>query len=328
VLFRKHLDILLADSDMEAVEQFVCLLEEWGFPVTQVSSGQEAYARLSALQRPTLALLGMNLPEMSAPTILHKMRGTLARRRFSAILLTSDARSDTVRSALDAGADDLLPKPCDSFELRVRIAVAERLLTLSSDLAHSQSAASYNATHDPLTGIWNRETFLSMFFRETDRIQRSQEPLALMLLDLDGLEAVKKEHGILAWEYVLKQVVARLQRFLRSYDILGRYGDNEFLLALPGLRTQDMEKLLERIRRSIFAKPFRIQHAEVRLSANFGLAQSKGYSPLIVLSEAERELALAHMQRRTPLVRENNQLRQPVEDEERFRPGLRSDRVH
>jgi diguanylate cyclase (GGDEF)-like protein len=301
MLVGKHLDILLAEPDSAEAEELVLPLSEWGFPVTHVSGGYDAYSRLSTLQQPTLALISMNLPEMMALEILHKMRGTVARSRFSAILLTGDTRSDTVRQALDAGADDLLLKPCDDFELRVRLSVAERILALSSELAGPQAVAGYYATHDALTGIWNRETFLNMFFRETDRIQRSRESLALMLLDLEGLDAVKSEHGIFAADRVLQQVVERLQRFLRSYDMLGRFGGEEFLIALPGLRVQDTEKLVERMRRSIFSKPFRVQQSEIRLYANFGVVQSKGRSPLVVLRDAERELALARIEQR-PLV--------------------------
>jgi diguanylate cyclase (GGDEF)-like protein len=231
--------------------------------------------------------------------------------------------------ALDAGADDLVIKPCDPFELRVRITVAERVLAISTELASSQSAARYYATHDALTGIWNRETFLSMFFRETDRTQRSKEPLALMLFDLDGLGEIKSREGILAEDRIVQQVVERLQRFLRSYDILGRYGEGEFLIALPGLRQQDTEKLMERMRRSIFAKPFRTQFADVWLDANFGVVQSKGHSPLIVLHDAERELAMVRMQRRNSASskKNNNNLQQPEESTERYRSRPITDRV-
>jgi diguanylate cyclase (GGDEF)-like protein len=156
-----------------------------------------------------------------------------------------------------------------------------------------REAATFNAQIDRLTGVYNRESLLAALFRETDRVQRMDSSLALLLFDLDDFGHWNSRLGAEACDALLCQVVSRTARLLRSYDLLGRPGMDEFLVALPGCSAANAVALAERLRLEVFSTPFRVGAESIRLSACFGVAFSRGRSPVVVLREAEKALARA-----------------------------------
>jgi len=156
-----------------------------------------------------------------------------------------------------------------------------------------REAAQLDAQTDRLTGVYNRETMLSMMCRETDRVQRMNSSLCMILFDIDDFGHWNSRLGTDICDELLCQVVARTARLLRSYDLLGRAGKDEFLIALPGCSSVNAVMLAERLRMDVFSSPFRVNGDAVRLSACFGIATSTGRSPVVVLREAEQALLVA-----------------------------------
>jgi diguanylate cyclase (GGDEF)-like protein len=153
--------------------------------------------------------------------------------------------------------------------------------------------AAPSAQMDRLTGVSNREAMLAMLFRETDRAQRTKSALGLILFDIDDFSHWNARLGAEACDGLLRQVAERTAPQLRSYDLLGRAGKDEFLVGLPGCDAALAVSLAQRLCRSIFSAPFRVADESIRLSACFGIAASLGRSPLVVLREAEQALLAA-----------------------------------
>jgi diguanylate cyclase (GGDEF)-like protein len=150
-----------------------------------------------------------------------------------------------------------------------------------------------SSQYDRLTGVYNRETILSMLYRETDRAQRMQGPLCMILFDVDGFCLWNSRLGASACDELLQQIVERTSRQLRSYDLLGRVGRDEFLIGMPGCGSYSALMFTARLSGEAFGTPFRVDDEVVRLSASFGISSSQGRSPLVVLREAEQALAAA-----------------------------------
>jgi diguanylate cyclase (GGDEF)-like protein len=161
------------------------------------------------------------------------------------------------------------------------------------ELEMLREAAAMSAQTDRLTGVYNRETILSMIFRETDRVQRMQSSLCMILLDIDDFGHWNSRLGTDACDELLCQVATRAARLLRSYDLLGRAGKDEFLVAMPGCSSGNAVMMAERLREDVFAAPYRLAGDAIRLSACFGIANSLGRSPVVVLREAEQALLVA-----------------------------------
>jgi diguanylate cyclase (GGDEF)-like protein len=275
-------------------------MESWHYQVEVARNGAEALSRLDSITPPPIALLDMDLPAPGAGEVVWEIRRRQEQRRTWNIMLSDRRDSERTRTALQCGADDFLvftPNPItqDASDLRVRIRVAERLLSLTSRIQKQSAELRYHATHDPLTGLWNREALISLIFQETDRVQRMKTPLSLMLLDLDNFSRVNHDYGYEIGDRILIEIGTRFRRQLRSYDLIGRCGEDEFLLALPGCTLENGILLGDRIRETILARPFATDGEATTLTASIGVAVSRGRSPLVVLREAERALAEAKL---------------------------------
>jgi two-component system, cell cycle response regulator len=270
----------------------------WGHPVETVTDGN---GLLRALERPESApivILDADLPGLSGMTLLQTLQLQSSRRRRWTILLNDAGRSidpGNQASARETGVDDLLIKPVDEFELCVSLRAASRVEARFAELAEALEAASFHATHDSLTGLLNREALLNVLFQETDRTQRLGSRLAFFLLDLDHFSRVSRDLGYDGGDRVLRLLASRFRRILRSYDVIGRCGGDQLLVAMPGCTPEDARSMAARLRDSVSERPFDTLWATVMMTASIGVAQSGGRSPLVVLREAELTLSNAKL---------------------------------
>jgi two-component system, cell cycle response regulator len=144
-----------------------------------------------------------------------------------------------------------------------------------------------------LAALSNRETILSSLLRETDRVQRTNSPLSILLFDIDDFAFHSTRLGPDLCDQLLCSVAGRTMRLLRTYDLFGRPGTDAFLIGLPGCNLHNAVMLAERIRTDVFGPCFQVAAEPVCLTACLGVASSQGRSPLVVLREAECALQSA-----------------------------------
>jgi len=126
---------LIADDDRIAREILARNLRQWGFEVVSVADGGKAWSYLETASKPTLAIVDWMMPELDGPSICSRMRAERPTANVYLMLLTSlESRSDIV-AGLNAGADDYIVKPFDPEELRARVNVGVRILTLQERLS-------------------------------------------------------------------------------------------------------------------------------------------------------------------------------------------------
>ena len=177
---------------------------------------------------------------------------------------------------------------------QVRLDIVLRNHRLAHELESLRESSVRNAQLDRLTGVFNRETMLAMLFRETDRVQRMNSAMSLVLFDIDDFGHWNSRLGVDACDELLCQVANRTGTLLCSYDLLGfNLAWTNFLLRSPACGAANAMTLTERLRAEVFASPFRVAGESIRLSACFGIAVSRGRSPVIVLREAETALEWA-----------------------------------
>jgi len=126
---------LIADDDRIAREILARNLRQWGFEVVSAADGGKAWSYLETTNGPTLAIVDWMMPELDGPSICSRMRAERPTANVYLMLLTSlESRSDIV-AGLNAGADDYIVKPFDPEELRARVNVGVRILTLQERLS-------------------------------------------------------------------------------------------------------------------------------------------------------------------------------------------------
>jgi DNA-binding response OmpR family regulator len=126
---------LVAEDDRVTAEILSRTLKRWQFDVTVVTEGAAAWDYLRSTTAPTLAILDWMMPELDGPEVCRRVRRELPLANMYLVLLTArESRGDLV-VGLDAGANDYVTKPFDAEELRARVQVGVRVLTLQQSLA-------------------------------------------------------------------------------------------------------------------------------------------------------------------------------------------------
>jgi diguanylate cyclase (GGDEF)-like protein len=284
---------LLASAEPSFLTAVEPALSAHGERVEIVLDAEAALAAMVAPHPPTLALLDVNLPGIQLEQLLVAAHTGATGRRFPIVLIADTVNQEWINRLAEGFIDDLISRNIDPSFLLFRLESIMRAHRKARELDLLREAAALNSQMDHLTGIFNRETLLSALFRETDRVQRMKSSLCMILFDIDDFGHWNERLGTSLCDELLCQMVARSTRLLRSYDLFGRVGKDEFLMALPGCSTVNAVLLAERLRTDVFATPFRVNGESIRLSACFGVAASLGRSPVVVLREAEQELLQA-----------------------------------
>ena len=131
--------VLIAEDDRVTGQLLAHTLRRWDYDTTLVSDGVQAWDMLRRAATPTLAILDWMMPHMDGPDICRRVRAELPLANMYLMLVTArETRRDLI-AGLDAGADDYIVKPFDPDELRARVAVGVRVLTLQDKLAERVS---------------------------------------------------------------------------------------------------------------------------------------------------------------------------------------------
>jgi diguanylate cyclase (GGDEF)-like protein len=287
------LKFLLASPEPALLSAIEPVLADAGGCVEIARSSEAALNVISASQVPALVVIDAKLPGMAIGQLLAAVLASPAGKRFPIVIIVDCVIREWCDRLQEGVIDDIILRSAEPSYWSIRIGRVLRSHRLAQELDSLRDEAVASAQLDRLTGIYNREALLSILFRETDRVQRQKNALCIALFDIDDFGHWNSRLGADACDDLLRQVVSRTTRLLRSYDALGRLGKDEFLVVLPGCSMNNALMLADRLRVDVFGQPYRVGRESVRLSACFGLASSLGRSPVVVLREAEQTLALA-----------------------------------
>ncbi|HEY6491353.1 MAG: diguanylate cyclase [Terracidiphilus sp.] len=293
MLAADHLSVLIASDDPTLVDDLELVLTAAGARVEVAPLAEASLAAWASPHPPRLAFLDVEMPGLRIGQVLAAARANQAAGHAFIALLADNVSEQWAAWVQDGVLDDLIPRSFDHPSGRLRLEVALRASRISTIPPAIGANDCQSRQLDPLTRVYNRSSLLSLLFCETDRAQRMKTPLSLLLFAIDDCTHWNTRLDPDAINGLLCAIAERTGRFLRSYDLLGRSGKDEFLVILPGCTTNDAIMLAERLRIDIFGAPFSIASESIGLSACFGIAASDGRSPLVVLHEAEVALRRA-----------------------------------
>ena len=216
---------------LAAVEPF--LLTE-GARVEVVLSAEAALESMKGANPPDFVLLDVTLPGMPMGQLLASMRAEAGARRFPIVLISDSVTEEWADRLAEGVIDDVILRGDAMAYWQLRLDLVLRKDVVARELETLRNSAALDAQLDRLTGVYNREALLAILFRETDRVQRLNSSLCLVLFDIDDFGHWNSRLGANACDELLIQVTVRTSRLLRSYDLLGRPGMDEFLVVLPG----------------------------------------------------------------------------------------------
>ena len=285
--------VLIADDQPNARALLCNIVSKLGYEAQAVNDGTEAWLALERPDGPPLAILDWIMPGMSGPEICRKVRQRSHAPYVYIILVTGMSTVDDLVEGMDAGADDYITKPFHSEQLMVRLRAGQRILDLQQELLATQKALEIRATHDGLTGLWNHAAILERLAEELNRAEREMASVGVILLDLDHFKRINDTYGHMVGDQVLKESARRMTLAVRSYDMVGRYGGDEFLIIVPGCDARSTVELAERVCAELAGTPVMIPNgniaARVSAGATVATAGNKIDSGLIV-EAADRAL--------------------------------------
>jgi diguanylate cyclase (GGDEF)-like protein len=163
----------------------------------------------------------------------------------------------------------------------------QELATLNAELLEANRALAQAAVTDGLTGLKNHRAFQESLHSAAQMAERLQQPLSLVMFDIDHFKQFNDTYGHPAGDELLRQVAQVLRESARAYDVAARYGGEEFALLLPNTTLEQAVQVAERLRQQIRA----IENPHAPVSASFGVATyRRGTPPATLVYEADAAL--------------------------------------
>ena len=240
------------------------------YAITRVLRVEDALLRLQ--ETPFDAML-LDLSVHEGPGLDSLMRASAATRSIPVVVLTYQRDEATVLKAARAGAQDCLSRGEVTPELisRTIVHAIERHKILQ-DLTEAKQRERFLATHDTLTELPNRYSFMQQLGPMLHAAKRRQTKLSVLFFDLDGFKAINDNLGHGVGDELLTDVARRLRKAIRKCDLVARIGGDEFLAAIQDVEQEDtIRKVAESIRKEI-EKPYHLDGHECWISASIGIS--------------------------------------------------------
>ncbi len=264
--------ILVAEDDPVTRRMLEAYVVKWGYEAVMVADGQEAWQLLQQNNAPRLAILDWMMPGLDGTAICRAVRKLDLQPYIYLILLTARGYKQDLVEGLEAGADEYLTKPFDPHELKARLRSGARIVELQDSLIQAREALREQAMHDPLTHLLNRRATMDFLLSELSRAAREQNSLSVMMVDIDFFKSVNDRFGHLPGDEVLCEVARRLRTSARIYDLVGRFGGEEFLVVAPGCSNTEGLIQAERLREMVCSQPITLKDLSVKVTISVGVA--------------------------------------------------------
>ena len=234
-----------------------------------------------------LYIIDVVMPEMSGDEVILAIRESRAPRGI--IVVSSLSNRLSMAHTLTIGADDFIMKPFDGRDFIARVKGVVRNLVLMRELEEKSRQMEEMSQRDSLTKLWNHGHIHEIL--QSAVSSGEDEPITVLLLDLDHFKSVNDRFGHPAGDEVLLEISDLLSEVIGDKGEVGRYGGEEFLAVLPGTDLDEGRELAEGLLERIRGMDFDI--AGLKVSASCGLAASSETSESMALVEKADERLLS-----------------------------------
>ena len=294
------MEILIVDDVFLVRTGIEKLLRIRGFDnITTSGNGLDAWKTIQENKKINFLILDWDLPGMNGMELMSKVR-SLEDRDFYIVFVTASGSTNNLKMAIEAGANDFIPKPFEPEEIFARVISGKRMLqNLKKERGHAKRLRCLNATmkrknarlnhladKDPLTGLLNRRGMKRVFERKL-KVQggrRSVGRMSVIAIDVDNFKYFNDEHGHDVGDDLLRFVANSINTHVRGDVAVGRYGGDEFLIVLFE-NSSKAEYVSERIVKEVSEKSFSATGFRISLSAGVSLGEGKSFEEMYVCAD-------------------------------------------
>ena len=223
-------------------------------------------------RRPHVVLLDAPMEREARSSMIGEIKSDPELFAIAIVLVGAHGDAAGALAAMERGAHDVLPDDADAFELAARVRAARRGSDMQELLLTRERELERLAYYDELTGLPNRRSVLRQLEALISRGRRHGHALALLMVDADHFKAVNDRHGHGAGDAALRALADRLCERLRTEDVAGRFGGEEFVVALPDADAAVAAAVAEAVRAAVRARPLTIAGRELSLTVSVGWA--------------------------------------------------------
>lgn len=247
--------VLLIEDNVVDAGKMRDTLETLAAGVTVAPNGPEALD--TALRTDfDMIIVDLHLADEDALRVCSQLRAQDATRQIPILLLTEEDDTSRLAKALDLGVSDYLIKPLDRNELLARTATQIRRRRFQDRLRDNYERSLRMALTDSLTGLYNRRYLMAHLDAMLDRHAASGKALSLLMFDIDFFKSINDTLGHPAGDTVLQDLAARVTNNVRSFDLVARFGGEEFVIIMPDSEMDVARRVAARLRRNIADEPF------------------------------------------------------------------------
>jgi two-component system, cell cycle response regulator len=267
--------VLVADDSPVYRKLVEGALAQHGYLVSFAKNGREAIDLVSDSQ-PTLLITDWEMPDLTGVELCSRIRCSENTSFTYIILLTSKTNKDQLIEGLAAGADDYLTKPFHPGELLARVAVGRRMAELHREVQTKNRLLEELSRTDSLTGLPNRRAIEDWATTALQGAARHGIPLWVVMADLDHFKTVNDTYGHETGDFVLKRFAQILRSNIRSADICGRLGGEEFVAIITYGDRIGIQTAVDRLREEFARERFEHSATIFQATASFGIAGFQG----------------------------------------------------
>lgn len=275
------LTALVVDDSETALRIASDILVREGLNVIECENGKQALDVLK-IQRTKIDILitDCEMPEMNGGDLCRIIRTELKMPDIPVIFLTGISDRSNLVSLFKDGATDYLIKPYlkEEFVARLSVHLERSMLTVSlreklDSLEKANEQIKIMSITDTLTGCYNRSYMNTQLAQEINRHLRYENPLSLIICDIDHFKKINDTYGHQAGDKILAEFVKRIKDTYRhDLDWCARYGGEEFVVVLPETEPEHAAHYAERLRAHIAETPFANGNQGIAVTASFGVA--------------------------------------------------------
>lgn len=283
IINNKDIKILVVDDSSTFIAKVTELLNRYRLKVLSAKDGLEAFEILKNNDNIKIVLTDYLMPKLNGLELTKEIRKNYSKDELSIIVTSADSNKRMPSKFLKYGANDFLYKSFTNEEFFTRINTNIELLELFAEIKNK-------ANKDHLTGLYNRRYLFDYGKKIYEKFKEENGNFAVAILDIDKFKNINDTYGHDVGDIAIKEVARILNDNISSNALITRLGGEEFCILFYDRSKEEVDKLLNHIRKEFEENIIKIKDIELKYTVSIGCSFNFGDNIDSIIQEADMSL--------------------------------------